>query len=695
LIVAGRPFLLVGHRGAAAKAPENTASSLRAGLDAGADAVEIDVGLSADGRVVLLHDVTLDRTTSGRGDVGSFSWSELSRLDTGSWFSRRFRSEPFLDLDGALAIARPRASIVVEIKSRGETGEPVPEADVAVARGILSALARTGGLLGATVSSANWTLLERIREEAPLLDLALTVHYRHPGDPVASALAIGASTLHPNRRLCTRAFLDATRGAKLAVIPYTVNRASELRPLLAAGVDGVFSDDPATVRRVLLRLEPPPSPAPPFTLGIDQGSGGTRAVLLDASDGVVASREVPVASRADRAGGVVQDAEAIVASVTAAAAPLLDEAPVPVTGCGIATQRSSLVVWRRSDGKAVSPLLSWRTAGDAALLPSLLAAEPSVVHTTGLTARYPYGAMRIARLLADPDLGPGLRGGKLVAGPVAAFLAARLAARRDGTVDPSLAQRLLLLDLESRRYDPALLSLAGIPLTAVPRVAPSVADRGRIRLGRHRPRLTAIVGDASAAFLAVAGDSGEGAAVVLGTGGFLLVGTGARPVRVPGLLTTLLWEDERGPRYAVEGTVHGLAANLVEVRKRAGLGDLALDLVAARAGPAARTPRVRAAIEGAGTPSWSAESTFEIEDGTWSADEMVAGTLRDVAERFGVIGDLLRERDLAPRRILATGGLASSPHLRGAIAARLGAEVAHDPRPHRTAAGAAMLARRG
>lgn len=694
MIVSGRSFLLVGHRGAAARAPENTASSLRAGLDAGVDVVEIDVGLSADGRVVLLHDATLDRTTSGRGEVGERTWSELSELDAGSWFSRRFRAEPFLDLDGALAIVRPRAAIVVEIKSRGETGEPLAEADLAVARGILEAFARTGGLTNVTVSSANWTLLERMRRDSPSLDLALTVHYRHPGDPVAAARGIGASTLHPNRRLCTRALLGATREAGLRVIPYTVNRASELRPLLAVGVDGVFSDDPAAIRRALLKLAPPPVAVPPFTLGIDQGSGGTRAVLLDGSDAVVASRDVPVASRKDRAGGVVQDAEAIVDSVVAAAAPLLDDAPGPVSGCGIATQRSSLVVWRRSDGRAVTPLLSWRTAGDASLLPSLVAAEATVARVTGLTARYPYGAVRIARLLEDPTLGPGLRAGKLVAGPVASFLAARLAGRRDGDVDPSLGQRLLLLDLESRRYDPALFSLAGIPRDAVPRVAPSVADRGRIRLEGHRPPLTAMLGDASAAFRAVAGDSGEGAVVVLGTGGFLLVGTGAKPIRVPGLLTTVLWEDEQGPRYAVEGTVHGLAANLVEVRKRAGLGTLALDLVAARSGPAKRRPRVRAAIEGAGTPTWNTESIFEVEDGTFTADELVAGTLRDIAEQFGVIGDLLRERGLAPRRILATGGLAGSPHLRGAISERLRAEVALDPRPHRTAVGAAMLARR-
>src|SRR5262245_21501801 len=105
----GRSFLVVGHRGAAAKAPENTAASIRAGLDAGADVIEIDVGLTADGRVVLLHDTTLDRTTSGRGDLGSHRWDEISGLDAGSWHSKRFRAEGLIDLDGALALVRARA----------------------------------------------------------------------------------------------------------------------------------------------------------------------------------------------------------------------------------------------------------------------------------------------------------------------------------------------------------------------------------------------------------------------------------------------------------------------------------------------------------------------------------------------------------------------------------------------------------
>ena len=73
-------MLIVGHRGAAAKAPENTAVSLVAGLDAGADMIEIDVGMTRDGRVVVLHDTTVDRTTSGRGALALPSpWSCSTR----------------------------------------------------------------------------------------------------------------------------------------------------------------------------------------------------------------------------------------------------------------------------------------------------------------------------------------------------------------------------------------------------------------------------------------------------------------------------------------------------------------------------------------------------------------------------------------------------------------------------------------
>ena len=94
MILDGRRFLIVGHRGAAARAPENTAAGLVAGLDAGADQIEVDAGLTRDGRVVLLHDTTLDRTTSGRGPLRAKDFAQVARLDAGSWFSPRFADEP-------------------------------------------------------------------------------------------------------------------------------------------------------------------------------------------------------------------------------------------------------------------------------------------------------------------------------------------------------------------------------------------------------------------------------------------------------------------------------------------------------------------------------------------------------------------------------------------------------------------------
>ncbi len=678
------PFSILGHRGAAKHAPENTAVSLRAGLDAGADAIEVDLGACADGRVVLLHDVTLDRTTSGRGPLAALAWSEVSQLDAGSWFSSRFAGEPPLDLDGALALVRGRVPMVLEIKHAGE------ESDAAVVAGILAALERTGGTRGIVLSSAHWPLLER----APMLPRALTVGFRTKEDPFPFAARLPAVELHVHRRLCSPTLVARAHDAGLRVLAYTVNLLRELRPLLDAGVDGVFSDDPGGLRRALDRLRPP---APPgvLCLGIDQGSGGTRAVVADAQGRIVAGRAVTVASRATKDGGRVQDAEALAASVVRAAGPLLDAHPV--TAAGIATQRSSLVVWDREDGRARRPVRSWRAGGEeerAALAP-WRDREEEVLHLTGLPARFPYAGVRLRALLAaDPELLQEAEAGRLRAGTVGDFLAHRLTGGGAVAGDPSLAQRTLLWDLARHRFDPELLAAAGILPGLLPDIAPSVADRGRVRLGNAHPRLLALCGDTGAAVRAVAGREGTGGVLVLGTGGFLVVGTGPERVDVPGLLTTLLWEDGRGSRYAIEGTVHGIAASLHEAARRAGLESLPFDLLTARAGPASRAPRVLAAPEGLGTPQWDPTPRFAIEAGSWTPDEIVRGTLDGIADRFQEIAALLRHAGRLPERFTATGGCAF-PHLVAAIADRIGVPITIDLAPDRTACGAALLAHDG
>ena len=234
-------FLLVGHRGAAARAPENTRASLLAALDAAAPAVEVDVALTADGRVVLLHDRTLDRTTSGRGPVRERRWDEIRRLEAGSWFAPRFAGENLLDLDAALDVVLGRAHLIVEIK------------DALAVDAVLSILERRGAAGGVTISSFAWEALAVVRRRHPGIDLAVTVKRLERRDAVAFAVSIGASALHPNRALASRAFVERAHEAGLSVIPYTVNGAEELDRVVVAGADGCFTDDPAATRRLLSR----------------------------------------------------------------------------------------------------------------------------------------------------------------------------------------------------------------------------------------------------------------------------------------------------------------------------------------------------------------------------------------------------------------------------------------------------------
>lgn len=696
VILDGRRFLIVGHRGAAARAPENTAASLTAGLDAGADQIEIDVGLTKDGRAVLLHDLTLDRTTSGRGPLRARDWSGVRTLDAGSWFNRRFAGEPPIDLDDALALVRPRVPLIVEVKPAGrEPRQGIDPGDRATVDAVLAAFERTGGFRGVTMSSAGWTLLAYAAERRSGLDLALTVGSTEARDPIEWAKRTGATALHASRRLCTPSYVARARGMGLLVIPYTVNRAAELAPLLEAGVDGVFTDDPAAMSRLLSRRTAAAVPHGTLAMGIDQGSGGTRAVLIDTSGAIVTANATRVASRRDRDGAIVQDAEAIAASVARAAGPLARDASRRITAAGLAVQRSSLVVWRAKDARPVTPVLSWRS-GAPLDIPALVSDnEPEIQRLTGLTGRYPYGAIRLAAACAkSPELAAGLRDGRLVAGPLGAFLVARLG---DGTAacDPSLAQRTLAYDVTTGRFSAELARLCGVPASYWPEVSPSTAARGRLRLGRSHVPLRALLGDVGAAARALLGDvaNADDGALILGTGGFLVVSTGRTPRHVEGLLTTLLYEDAEGPMFAIEGTVHGLAASLAAAGTAGGWDGLPPERIAARSGAAFRTPRVAAAAEGTGTPDWDLTPRFEVEPGTFTPEELVLGTITDLASRFARIAELLRSAKTCPARFVATGGLAFSPHLTARISASMAAPVAVDPRENLTAVGAALLAR--
>lgn len=237
-MTAGQPprAVVIGHRGAAAIAPENTVASLRAALDAGAAWIEFDVRLTADGQPVLLHDATLDRTTDATGPLSDIGFDALRALDAGSWFDDRFRGEPVPTLDEALDVLGNHTVAVVELKTGHENERDLP---VAVANVLGS---RRGRFL---VTAMHWAPLDRFRAACGDIPIALSLSATDRRDPIEAARRMGAVAIHPYHRRVDRAFVDRAHRAGLAVRPYTLNTVAQFAWAAEMAVDAFFTDDPA------------------------------------------------------------------------------------------------------------------------------------------------------------------------------------------------------------------------------------------------------------------------------------------------------------------------------------------------------------------------------------------------------------------------------------------------------------------
>ena len=227
----------VAHRGAGKLAPENTLAAFRLGAQYGYRAFECDVKLSGDGQLFLLHDDTLDRSTSGQGDVGAMPWSGLSRLDAGSWHSRAYAGEPLASFAAIAAFCRRnRHALNIEIKpSPGrerETGE-------AVAREAAKRWA--GQTPQPLLSSFKPESLEGAMAAAPHLPRALLLDELWSGW-FERAMALDCVGVVANYKLFDRALVERLHAAGLRALAYTVNDEAAARALLEIGLDVLITD---------------------------------------------------------------------------------------------------------------------------------------------------------------------------------------------------------------------------------------------------------------------------------------------------------------------------------------------------------------------------------------------------------------------------------------------------------------------
>ena len=226
---------IIAHRCGGALAPENTLAGLRIAVRVGCRGVEFDAMLGADGVPVLIHDETLERTTSGRGRVAGMGSARLARLDAGGRHHPAFAAERLPTLDDALRLCAALGLWAnVEIK-------PSAGQDVETGRVVARHAAGAKGPL--VLSSFSAAALCAAAEQAAELPRALLVE-AIPGDWRERMAQSGALALHASARALTERALKAVLDAGFPLACYTVNRRDDAERLFALGVSAVFTDRP-------------------------------------------------------------------------------------------------------------------------------------------------------------------------------------------------------------------------------------------------------------------------------------------------------------------------------------------------------------------------------------------------------------------------------------------------------------------
>jgi glycerophosphoryl diester phosphodiesterase len=228
--------LWIAHRGAGKLAPENTLAAFRMGAGFGFRAFECDVKLSRDGQAFLLHDDTLDRTTSGHGSPASADWADLARLDAGSWHSPPFAAEPLPRLAQIATFCQANGcALNIEIK-------PCPGDEARTGAAVAREAARLwASAVPPLLSSFKPEALAAARDAEPAPPRALLLDELWEGWPEA-AQALGVVAVITNWRLMDRALIQRLHAQGRRALVYTVNDEAVAARLIADGIDGLITD---------------------------------------------------------------------------------------------------------------------------------------------------------------------------------------------------------------------------------------------------------------------------------------------------------------------------------------------------------------------------------------------------------------------------------------------------------------------
>ncbi len=444
-------------------------------------------------------------------------------------------------------------------------------------------------------------------------------------------------------------------------------------------------------------------------LAIDQGTTGTTALVMGLDGATLGRKNCEFPQHFPQPGWVEHEPDQIWQSVLAAVQGALELAGVQgkdIAAIGLTNQRETTLLWERKTGRPVQRAIVWQDRRTAPLCAELKAAghEARVRELTGLVLDPYFSGTKLAWML-DHTSGArdAARAGQLAFGTVDSYLVWQLAGGAESAphlTDVTNASRTLLMDLASRTWSDEMCELLGIPKGVLPQIVPSAA---RVAVTRGVPGLpdgipiTGIAGDQHAALFGQACFAPGDAKCTYGTGAFLLVNTGSKPVASrAGLLSTVAWQLESEAVYALEGSCFIAGAAVQWLRDGLGLIASAQEIEAlARQVPSSDGVAFVPALSGLGAPYWDPDARgliTGITRGTTRA-HLARATLEAIAfQVHDVIHAMSGDLGHPVTRMRVDGGAAANDLLLQTQSDFGAVTVERPTELESTARGAAMLA---
>jgi glycerophosphoryl diester phosphodiesterase len=239
-------FKKIAHRGASGEYPENTRLAFVKAIEARVDIIELDCQMTKDGHIVIFHDERLMRTAGVRGMVKNRTLKQLKTLDVGQWKNRSHRGERILTLEEALETIGGKADLCLEIKSYSGSAPGIELK-------ILFILSHYDYLDRTILSSFDSRCLARVRDLAPEASIGVIFGSNVKENPFDAVKDCGAASIHVQKELATRNFLEQAWQDGLDVHVWTVNAVRDLEAFAAMGVQGLISDFPGRLWKLRSR----------------------------------------------------------------------------------------------------------------------------------------------------------------------------------------------------------------------------------------------------------------------------------------------------------------------------------------------------------------------------------------------------------------------------------------------------------